>query len=83
MPELADGLADWMQAVGLGKAALLGNSFGCQIVIECAARHPQQVERAILQGPTTTPAERSWFWQFVRWRQNPNPGMSPIAYRDY
>ena len=81
--ELADGLAAWMEAVGLGKAALLGNSFGCQIIIECAARHPQRVERAVLQGPTTAPEERSWLWQFVRWRQNPNPGMDPIAYRDY
>lgn len=80
---LADALAAWMGAAGLERAALLGNSFGCQIIVECAARHPERVERAILQGPTTPREERSWFWQFVRWRQNPNPNMAPIARADY
>ena len=47
-----------------------GNSFGCQVIADLAARHPDRVERAILHGPTTQPGERSWFWQFVRWRQN-------------
>lgn len=70
MPELADALAAWMPVAGLERAALLGNSFGCQVIADFAARHPQRVTRAILQGPTTPPAERSWFWQFVRWRQN-------------
>lgn len=81
--ELADNLAGWMDAVGLESAALLGNSFGCQIIVECAARHPARVERAVLQGPTTPPEERDWGSQFVRWRQNPNPNMSPIAHHDY
>ena len=83
VPELGNALGEWMGAVGLQQAALLGNSFGCQVIVECAARHPQRVERAILQGPTTAPEERSWFWRFVRWRQNPNPGMDPIAHTDY
>jgi len=83
VPELADDLAAWMAVIGLEKAALLGNSFGCQIIVECAVRHPERVERAILQGPTTPREERTWFWQFVRWRQNPNPDMGPIARRDY
>jgi 2-hydroxy-6-oxonona-2,4-dienedioate hydrolase len=68
--ELADWLAGWIVAAGLDRAALLGNSFGCQIIADLAARHPERVERAVLQGPTTPPEERSWFWQFVRWRQN-------------
>jgi 2-hydroxy-6-oxonona-2,4-dienedioate hydrolase len=40
----------------------------------------------VLQGPTTPPGERSWFWQFVRWRQNQryNPrSLGPITYDDY
>jgi 2-hydroxy-6-oxonona-2,4-dienedioate hydrolase len=84
VPQLGDALAAWMHAFGLEKAALLGNSFGCQIIVECMARHPEQVTRAILQGPTTPPAERSWFWQFVRWQQNDNPKpMGKIARQDY
>lgn len=68
--ELADWLADWMAATGLQRASLLGNSFGCQVIADLAARYPDRVEHAILQGPTTPPDERSWFWQFIRWRQN-------------
>ena len=86
VPGLADALAAWMRTVGLGRAALFGNSFGCQIIVDLAARYPEQVERAVLQGPTTDPTERSWFWQFVRWRQNSpyNPRtLGPITRRDY
>lgn len=82
--ELGEALAAWIEAFGLKQVALLGNSFGCQIIIECIARHPEQVARAVLQGPTTPPSERSWFWQFVRWRQNSNPKpMGQIARQDY
>ena len=84
--ELADCVADWMMAVGLERGALLGNSFGCQVIVDLAARYPRRVERAILQGPTTPPDERSWLWQFVRWRQNQryNPkSLAPITYEDY
>jgi 2-hydroxy-6-oxonona-2,4-dienedioate hydrolase len=86
VPGLADALVSWMCTVGLGRATLLGNSFGCQIIVDVAARYPEQVERAVLQGPTTDPMERSWFWQFVRWRQNSlyNPrALGPITRSDY
>jgi 2-hydroxy-6-oxonona-2,4-dienedioate hydrolase len=86
VPELADWLAAWMHAVELDRAALLGNSFGCQVIADLAARYPERVERAILQGPTTPPEERSWFWQFIRWRQNQryNPrSLGPVTYEDY
>jgi 2-hydroxy-6-oxonona-2,4-dienedioate hydrolase len=86
VPALAEALAAWVMAAGLGRVALLGNSFGCQIIADLAARHPALVERAVLQGPTTPPDERSWRWQFVRWRQNQpyNPdALSPITWGDY
>jgi|GEM_PF-1073652 len=83
---LADALAAWMEAVGLENALLLGNSFGCQIIGDLAARYPHLVGGAVLQGPTTPPEERSWFWQFIRWQQNaPNnpPSMEAVAGSDY
>jgi 2-hydroxy-6-oxonona-2,4-dienedioate hydrolase len=86
VPALADALAAWIEATGLARVALLGNSFGCQVIADLAARHPERVERAVLQGPTTPPEERSWFWQFVRWRQNQryNPrSLGPVTYGDY
>jgi len=70
VPSLADWLAAWIPAAGLTRPSLLGNSFGCQVIADLAARYPERVGRAILQGPTTPPDERSMFWQFIRWRQN-------------
>ena len=70
VPELADWVAGWIATIGVERASLLGNSFGCQVIADLAARYPERIERAILQGPTTPPDERSWFWQFIRWRQN-------------
>jgi pimeloyl-ACP methyl ester carboxylesterase len=86
VPQLADGLAAWLIAGGLERASLLGNSFGCQVIADLAVRYPQLVAAAVLQGPTTPPDERSWFWQFIRWRQNQryNPrSLGPITYDDY
>lgn len=86
VPALADALAAWIRAMELAPAALLGNSFGCQVIADLGARHPDLVERAVLQGPTAPPEERSWSWQFVRWRQNQrfNPdSLAPITRGDY
>jgi pimeloyl-ACP methyl ester carboxylesterase len=86
VPELADWLSSWMPAIGLDRGTLLGNSFGCQVIADLAARYPERVTGAILQGPTTPPEERSWFWQFVRWRQNQGynpPSLGPVTYEDY
>jgi pimeloyl-ACP methyl ester carboxylesterase len=84
--ELADALAAWMGAAGIARAALLGNSQGCQIIGQLAVRHPALVEKAVLQGPTSPPDEQSWFWQFIRWRQNGryNPrSLDPITWGEY
>lgn len=83
---LADSLAAWMEAMGLERASLLGNSFGCQIIAEFGARYPQKTERAVLQGPTTDPEERTWLMQFIRWQQNSKnnpPKMGDVANIDY
>jgi pimeloyl-ACP methyl ester carboxylesterase len=86
MRGLADALAAWMHSVGLARAAFLGNSQGCQVIAQLAVRHPSLVNRVVLQGPTTPPRERSWFWQFIRWRQNGkfNPrSLDPITWNEY
>jgi 2-hydroxy-6-oxonona-2,4-dienedioate hydrolase len=86
LSELADALAGWMQAAGLEKAHLVGNSFGCQIIAEFALRHPARVDRVVLQGPTVDPAARSLGRQFLRlahnsWRERRSLGL--ISIRDY
>jgi 2-hydroxy-6-oxonona-2,4-dienedioate hydrolase len=66
LPGLADALAAWMAAAGLAPAVLLGNSFGCQVIAEAAARHPGCLERAVLIGPTVDPHHRGVVQQVAR-----------------
>jgi 2-hydroxy-6-oxonona-2,4-dienedioate hydrolase len=56
---LADALAAWMRATGLRGAVLVGNSMGCQVIVELVLRHPDLVEKVVLQGPTMDPRARS------------------------
>lgn len=66
LSELADALADWMDALETAKAHLVGNSFGCQIIAEFALRYPQRIDCLILQGPTVDPSARSLGKQLIR-----------------
>lgn len=52
LPALAEVLAAWMTAAGLGAAAMVGNSLGCQVIAEFGLRYPGRLNRAVLQGPT-------------------------------
>lgn len=84
--ELADALAAWMDAIGLEKATLLGNSMGCQIIANFALRYPQRIERAILVGPTMDPQARTAHQEIVRWLLNiPGEPISlfPVVFLDY
>lgn len=64
--ELAEALATWIRATGLRSATVVGNSYGCQIAVELAARRPRLAERLVLIGPTTDPAYRTRRQQIVR-----------------
>jgi pimeloyl-ACP methyl ester carboxylesterase len=77
VPELADALEAWMRAVGLRRASLVGNSFGCQILVDFAARYPERVERLVLLGPTGDPHARSLLRIAGRWLLN--VPLEPIA----
>jgi 2-hydroxy-6-oxonona-2,4-dienedioate hydrolase len=59
VPELADALADWMQVMELPPAILLGNSLGCQIIVNFALKYPERITHAVLVGPTMDPKARS------------------------
>lgn len=67
VPELADALVAWMDRTGLEQPDLFGNSFGCQVIADLAARRPDRVGRLILQGPTVDPQARSAWRQVLRW----------------
>ena len=53
--ELSDALASWMQTMNLPPATFLGNSMGCQVIVNFALRYPKCIERAILVSPTMDP----------------------------
>lgn len=84
--ELADVLADWMKAVEIKRATLVGHSFGSQIAAEFALRHAEMLGRLILASPTFERGKRSFFRQFGRLLINaPNEPLSLvfIALRDF
>jgi pimeloyl-ACP methyl ester carboxylesterase len=56
LPELATGLARWMEAHEIGPAVLVGNSLGCQIATLLAATRPELVAGLVLVAPTMDPA---------------------------
>lgn len=67
---LADFHAAYLRAVAQTSATFLGNSFGCQIAVACAERHPDVADRLVLQGPTADPASRSVLGIAWRWFEN-------------
>ncbi len=63
---LAQVLANWLDTLGINRVPLLGNSFGCQILLELACRRPQRVSALVLVGPTIDPTARSAGRQLAR-----------------
>jgi 2-hydroxy-6-oxonona-2,4-dienedioate hydrolase len=88
---LAHALAAWMRAVGLGRAHFVGNSLGCNTIVELAVAHPELVERLVLQGPVAEPRARTAPRLLTKWAQNVrreapmrrSSGMTRIMLRDY
>ena len=64
---LADALGGWLRATGSGPAVLLGNSYGCQVIVDLVVREPAVAVALVLAGPTVDPAARSSVAQALRW----------------
>ena len=60
---LAGALADWLEAVSVARAVVLGNSMGCQVAVELALREPARVAGLVLVAPTVDPRARGWLRQ--------------------
>lgn len=56
VPALADALVQRMDAFGIERAVLVGNSMGCQIIADVGLRYPNRLSHAVLIGPTMDPA---------------------------
>jgi 2-hydroxy-6-oxonona-2,4-dienedioate hydrolase len=64
--EMSEEVAAWLDVLGVARAAFLGNSLGCQVIVDLAVRHPNLVDRAILVGPTVDRVGRTMPRQIVR-----------------
>jgi pimeloyl-ACP methyl ester carboxylesterase len=85
VPELADALVAWLDALGLERPVLVANSFGCQIVADLAARYPERVAGLVLLGPTVDPHARRLWKIGARWLLNvplEPPGLDLVTLRD-
>ena len=63
--QLADALAAWLHQVGVKRASFIGNSLGCEVLVELAVVHPHLIDRLVLQGPTPDPEARGIARQVV------------------
>jgi pimeloyl-ACP methyl ester carboxylesterase len=84
--ELADTVADLVEALDLGQVALLGNSFGCEIIATLAVRRPRRLARTILVAPTADPQGRRVLYMLargVRTLFREPASLLPIVARDY
>jgi 2-hydroxy-6-oxonona-2,4-dienedioate hydrolase len=85
LAELADAAVASAAVLGADRVCLVGNSFGAQVAIEAAVRHPDAVERIALIGPTTDPRARSLPRQYLRWQRcgpHEHPSVFPVMARD-
>lgn len=82
---LAEALRTWMDALGLRRAVLIGNSLGCQVLVDLAARHPERVAAAVLAGPTVDRHARGALPQIGRLMKDAPreaPSLIPLHVRD-
>jgi pimeloyl-ACP methyl ester carboxylesterase len=85
LAELADAVAAAARDAGHRRLAIVGNSFGAQIAIEAALRHPDMVERLALIDLSTDPSARSFPRQFLRWARcgvDEHLSILPVMARD-
>jgi pimeloyl-ACP methyl ester carboxylesterase len=82
---LADALGGWLCATGTTPAVLLGNSYGCQVIVDLVIRHPEVAAAVVLSGPTTDPRARTVTRQVLRWLRDAvheDPLQAAILLRD-
>lgn len=66
LPALADSLLRWLDARGIGPAVFVGNSFGCQVIVDSVVREPARALGLVLNAPTMDPAHRTALGQIMR-----------------
>jgi pimeloyl-ACP methyl ester carboxylesterase len=81
VPELASALRAILDAAGIARAHVLGNSLGAQVAADFAARFPERTASAILVGPTVDAASRTRFgtlWRLAKDAIRERPSLIPL-----
>ena len=84
--EMAETLIAWMDAVGLERAYLLGNSLGCHTITVVATHHGERVAGIILASPAGDPGGRNTLRLVGRFLNNSlrqPPSSWVIMFRDF
>ena len=73
MSNFADDARLFLDAMGVGRAAVAGHSMGSMVAQVLAAEYPDRVERLVLIGSTALPAVRrnDWLWTNVMGLREP------------
>jgi pimeloyl-ACP methyl ester carboxylesterase len=87
LDQLAEWLEAWLEARGIERASFIGNSMGCELIINLAVAHPNRVARVVLQGPSVDPPARSYDGMAGRLMKNMikerSSALNEIAREDY
>lgn len=80
---LAKAVAGFIDAIGLGKAHLVGNSLGGATALKTALDHPGKVDRLVLMGPgggysTLSPSPTAGIFQILTFYAPPGPSMEKL-----
>jgi len=85
LAEAASWLSEWMDAVGLERAHLVGHSMGGCICLHLAASRPEAVRHLVLVAPAGVPIERSmvgYLGPLLAAARYATPSFLPVLARD-
>jgi pimeloyl-ACP methyl ester carboxylesterase len=86
LAELADALVEWMRVRGIRAPILLGQSHGCQVVVEAVTRNPELASALVLNAPTMLAGSRTMhqqLWHVVQDTPREPFALVPHVARDY
>ena len=86
LAELADALVEWMRVRGIRAPILVGQSHGCQVVVEAVVRNPGLASALVLNAPTMLAGSRTihqQLWHVVQDTPREPLSLVPHVARDY
>ena len=85
VPELASALLAWLDAAGVARAHIVGNSLGAQVAVAAAQAAPHRVGSLILVGPTVDREARTrvrQLWRLAKDAPRERWSLIPLHLRD-